>query len=114
MVNFWATWCGPCIEELPYIQQLSSAYSGRVKIVTVLFDSQTGGAVDQALSILDSIGVDLPVYRYSGSLKKAFSAHDSFNALPTTFFVDQNGHIVNIAKGGHTYEQWCALINSLL
>jgi|GEM_PF-5115964 len=114
MVNFWATWCGPCIEELPSIQRLSSTYAGRMQIVTVLFDSQNTGAVEQALSIMSSIGVTLPTYRCSGALKTAFTAHDNLSALPTTFFVDQNGHIVNIAKGGHTYEQWCSLINGLL
>lgn len=114
MVNFWATWCGPCIEELPSIQRLSSTYAGRMQIVTVLYDSQNSGAVETALRTMSDIGVTLPTYRYSGALKSAFTAHDPLTALPTTFFVDQNGHIVNIAKGGHTYEQWCALINGLL
>ncbi len=114
MVNFWATWCGPCIEELPYLQRLSGAYAGRLQIITVLFDSQTDGAVDTALGIINGMGFTLPVIRCNSSLKKAFTAHDSLAALPTTFFVDRNGHIVSIVKGGHNYEQWCAVINNLL
>lgn len=38
VVNFWATWCGPCVAELPYFEQLQSRYSGKVEVLLVSLD----------------------------------------------------------------------------
>ncbi len=114
MVNFWATWCGPCIEELPYMQQLYSTYYGRVQVVTCLYDSSTEGAVDQALAIMGSMGITVPTYRCNSSIRSAFSAHYNLAGLPATFFIDSDGCLVRIVTGAHNYEQWCSIINGLL
>lgn len=115
MINFWSTTCGPCMEELPFFGDLASRYSGRVRIVTVLYDSSAEGAIDFALSFMDSINFSLPVLRYNNSMKSAFgNAYLTPPALPTTVFVDQQGHFVQVKKGAQTYEQWCALIDSML
>ncbi|MBQ3850450.1 MAG: TlpA family protein disulfide reductase, partial [Clostridia bacterium] len=111
----WATWCGPCIKELPHIQQLSSKYAGKVQIMTILYDSSASGAVDQAKGIISSIGFTLPVLRYNDSVKKAFeNPHLNPPALPTTFFINTSGKLVKVVKGSHDYNQWCAEIDKLL
>lgn len=62
MVNVWATTCGPCIQEMPHIQQLANNYAGRgLKVVTVLGDSETPGCINTALAIIGGIqGFNLP------------------------------------------------------
>lgn len=114
MINIWSTTCGPCMEELPFFGDLASRYSGRVKILTVLYDSSTDGAIDTATAFLDSIGFTLPALRYNNSMKSAFGGYLNPPTLPTTIFVDQQGHFVYCKKGAQTYSQWCALLDSLL
>ena len=115
MINFWSTDCGPCMEELPFFGQLASKYSGRVKILTVLTDSSTPGSIEKATAFLSGVGFTLPALRYNNSMKNAFgAAYLTPPTLPTTVFVDQQGHFVACKKGGQSYSQWCALIDSLL
>ncbi len=114
MINIWATWCGPCIEELPHIQQLSKTYGGRVQVVTILFDSSTDGAVETAQAIMGSIGFTVPVLRCNSSVRKAFINPYNVAALPFTFFIDSNGNVVSTERNSHTYDQWCSIINNLL
>lgn len=111
MVNVWATTCGPCIQELPHIQQLANNYSSRgLKVITVLGDSEQPGMIQQGLNILSSIGVNLPVMRNNASVAAAFPA----GAYPTTYFIDSNGNILRVEVQSHTYEEWCAIVNGLL
>ena len=114
MINFWATWCGPCIEELPDIQRLYNNYAGRAQIVTYLRDSSTEGAVDTALGIMSGLGITLPVIRCNSSVRQAFGAHANLEALPVTFFVDSSGHILRIVSGAQSYETYAGILNGML
>lgn len=113
MINVWATWCGPCIGELPYIQQLYGAYYGRVQVLTMLYDSGNGG-VPEAIQIMEGMGFTVPCLAYNSSMAGAFGAHLNPPALPTTFFIDNTGHLVKVVKGSHSYSQWVAEIESIL
>ena len=113
MINFWATWCGPCIEELPNLQRLSNNYS-KLQVITVLYDSGDSGAINTAVSIMNANGITLPALRYNNSMKQAFGGYLSSAALPTTVFVDQDGHFVKCVNGAKSYEEWCAVINGML
>lgn len=113
MINFWATWCGPCIEELPNLQRLSNNYS-KLQVITVLYDSGDSGAINTAVSIMNANGITLPALRYNNSMKQAFGGYLSSAALPTTVFVDQDGHFVKCVNGAKSYDEWCAIINGML
>lgn len=112
MINIWATTCGPCIQELPHIQQLANAYSSRgVNIVTVLGDSEQSGTIQLALNIIGGIsGFNLPVLRNNASFKAQFPA----GAYPTTYFIDQNGNILKVVTTSNSYDGWCKILDGLL
>lgn len=112
MINIWSTPCGPCIQELPHIQQLANAYSSRgVNIVTALGDSEQSGAIQTALNIIGGIsGFNLPVLRYNASFKAQFPA----GAYPTTYFIDQNGNILKVVTTSNSYDGWCKILDDLL
>lgn len=112
MINIWSTTCGPCIQELPHIQQLSNAYSSRgVKIVTALGDSEQSGAIQTALNIIGGIsGFNLPVLRCNASFNAQFPA----GAYPTTYFIDQNGNILKVVTTSNSYDGWCKILDGLL
>ena len=112
MVNVWATTCGPCIQEMPHIQQLANNYAGRgLKVVTVLGDSEIPGCINTALAIIGGIqGFNLPVLRNNSSVAAAFPA----GTYPTTYFIDSNGNILKVVTTKNSYDQWCSIIDNLL
>lgn len=111
MINIWATNCGPCIQELPHIQNLAEAYESRgVQIVTALGDSEQSGMINYALNIINGLGFNLPVLRNTAS----FSAQFPAAAYPTTYFVDRNGNIVRVVTTSNSYSDWCAILDELL
>ena len=111
MINIWATNCGPCIQELPHIQNLAEAYESRgVQIVTALGDSEQSGMINYALNIINGLGFNLPVLRNTAS----FSAQFPAAAYPTTYFVDRNGNIVRVVTTSNSYSEWCAILDELL
>ena len=112
MINIWATNCGPCIQELPHIQNLAGAYESRgVQIVTALGDSEQSGAIGKALKYINRIGFNLPVLRNTASFSAQFPTG---GAYPTTYFVDRNGNIVRVVTRSHKYSEWCAILDELL
>lgn len=112
MINIWATTCGPCIQELPLIQNLAEAYESRgVQIVTALGDSEQSGAIGKALKYINGIGFNLPVLRNTASFSAQFPTG---GAYPTTYFVDRNGNIVRVVTRSHKYSEWCAILDELL
>ncbi|WP_448642172.1 TlpA family protein disulfide reductase [Geodermatophilus sp. URMC 63] len=87
VVNLWASWCGPCREELPLVQQFADAAAGRVHVVGVI--SKDG--VPQADSFAGDAGVTFPsAYDRDGELMDALGV----NVLPFTYLVDADGALV--------------------
>ncbi len=92
VLNFWATWCGPCQRELPALQQAAALYDGEVLIVGV--DQGEEAAIVQAY--VDKLGLTFPM-----ALDHEMEVGNQFNVggMPTTFFVDGDGVIRHIWTG---------------
>jgi len=86
VVNFWATWCPPCREELPALQRVAAS---EADVVVLEVDLMEPG--DKARSFLDSLGLDRlqPVLDSDGATTRRFGVL----TLPSTFFVDRDGVI---------------------
>lgn len=111
MVNVWSTTCGPCIAEMPHFPQLESRYGSRgFKILSVLGDSETPGAIPTALSIINGMSFNIPVIRNNGGVPQAFPAA----AYPMTYFIDSYGRILQRVPAANTFEGWCQIIDGLL
>jgi thiol-disulfide isomerase/thioredoxin len=101
LVNLWATWCGPCIEELPELAKLQKELpQDRIAVVPVdvleKLDAEKVGA------FLAMHGADgLPVYIDSAyATQRGFTA----NELPLTVLIDAEGHEVARAAGGQKWD----------
>jgi len=97
-VNFWATWCEPCIEELPSIELLFRrfSYNPHFKLVTILFKDDR----QKVLRYMEENGYTFPVYMNpDGSAAKKFG----ITGVPETFIIDKKG-ILRDKKIGP--EQW--------
>jgi cytochrome c biogenesis protein CcmG/thiol:disulfide interchange protein DsbE len=104
VVNLWASWCGPCREELPLMQQLSDGAGGQVQVVGVV--SKDG--LDQATSFAADAGATFPsAFDGDGELMTQLG----LNALPYTYFLDADGAIVYTQVGPVTsYDQLRGLV----
>jgi cytochrome c biogenesis protein CcmG, thiol:disulfide interchange protein DsbE len=92
VLNLWASWCGPCREELPLVQQLADLAGDRVRVVGVI--SQDG--VPQAASFAADAGVTLPgAFDGQGDVAAALG----LRGLPHTVFLDADGAVAFVRTG---------------
>lgn len=90
LVNLWATWCPPCIAEMPSFQKLYDDYGHRVNFYFVSSEEE-----DKLQQFLKKKEYDLPLYQpFSGTPEKLRS-----NSLPTTYLISKSGEIVVAKKG---------------
>ncbi len=119
VLNVWATWCPPCVNELPELQKASEEYQDKgVEIIGVLQDGITGsGDVDEsavatANTLMENAGANYRVILPDEYLKAEFMG--SMQYLPTTFFVNTDGELVKTVVGSNEYEAWGRLIDEAL
>jgi peroxiredoxin len=104
MVNFWATWCGPCRQELPHLDRLHRSYQkAGFTMLGVNIDSNPQLAIDLA----QRLGVSFPVLLDTN--KAVVTAYD-LRDMPATVLIDRDGRVRHIYRGykdgvEQTYEQ---------
>lgn len=96
ILNFWATWCEPCVAEMPALNDL---YLAGVPVVGVNVGREDIGAIH---AWTDSITLDFPIVVDDASY--TIEARYQINAMPTTFFVDETGIIRYVERGLLTEE----------
>jgi len=107
IVNLWASWCGPCREEMPVLQAAHVQYGGRVQFLGV----DTKDTTDSAADFLDVVGVTYPqVSDADGELLN----HLGLLGLPVTVALDPDGRVVDIHVGQLDTESIDDLIASVL
>ena len=111
LVNFWATWCPPCVRELPALIKLSETYQDKDLIIV-------GIALDNKQDVIDFIkpmNLKYPVLlgeQKGIKLTQEFGNH--LGILPYTVIIDRSGRIVERHQGETTFKEAEALIKPLL
>ncbi len=109
IVNFWATWCGACRLEMPWLAQLRQQYAPQeLEIVGIVTDGATEEKVRQ---IADKYGVKYPVLRCN---HKTAQAYGGLPYLPESFYIDKTGKVVLEAADASSKEEIEANIRKLL
>ena len=90
MVNIWATWCAPCIEEMPVLEQIYQ--EGEIGVVGIVIESREEEVAELALEITTQTGATFPILRVTEDMEEGFLS--GISAMPTTFFVDAEGNVV--------------------
>lgn len=101
IVNFWASWCGPCKSEMPDFEEKFREYGEEIQFLMVNLTDGHQETVESASSFVDGQGYTFPVYfdsDYSGAAAYAV------NAVPATYFIDAEGVLVAYGKGAMSAE----------
>lgn len=120
LVNLFATWCGPCIAEMPELQKLQEEMADKgVKVVAVMMDSATPDgrvnedAYENAKLLREHLGLTFPMLTpdetmMNGRLK-------GISAYPESFFVDKDGNIVSEPYvGARDLDSWKEVVDAEL
>lgn len=95
LLNFWATWCPPCREEIPDLIELQNKYDGRLQIIGLSVDTGSPETVER---FAEERKINYPVAIASPELEAKFGG---VMGLPTSFLVDTEGRVVQKHVGLH-------------
>ncbi|HMQ69110.1 MAG TPA: TlpA disulfide reductase family protein [Ignavibacteria bacterium] len=115
LVNLWATWCKPCIKEMPDLSAISEELKGKdFEMIGVNVFQQNGSK--KVEDFLATNPVSYVILDGNQEIVDALSEADgaSVEAVPTTFLIDKNGKIVETIIGGRSKETFLASINKYL
>lgn len=108
LVNFWATWCPPCQEEIPEMMELQKEYQGKLQIIGVSMDDPPEEHVKE---FAEKIGMNYPIVMGSDGISEEYGGIPD---LPTTFVVDPEGRVVQKHVGLYPKEVYDEEIHALL
>ncbi len=111
LVNFWATWCGPCKVELPDLIELSKEYADRnVRFIGISTD-RGSDVVEDVRSFVQKSGITYQIVIANDDIETAYG---NIHAIPTTFIVDENGKIVESFVGVRSKSYFADALNKAL
>ncbi|MFL8709620.1 cytochrome c biogenesis protein/redoxin [Clostridioides sp. GD02377] len=112
-LNFWATWCPPCKEEMPHIEQLYKDYKKNNEDVVILGVASPNlgreGSREHVINFLKEEGYTFPVaLDEDGALAYQYG----INAFPTTFIIDKEGYVTQYIPGAMDKETMASFIEN--
>lgn len=89
LLNWWATWCQPCIKEMPALEAVARRHAGELVVIGILVDSSTDA---EARRFMDDHGVTYPIVHATPGLDRDFGRP---GAIPVSRLYDAAGHEVH-------------------
>ncbi|MEO8703583.1 MAG: TlpA disulfide reductase family protein [Kofleriaceae bacterium] len=110
VVNFWATWCKPCLKEIPDIAKIYEKYKGRGVVVLGVLTNDNADA-DTVMNFTSDNEMTFPVIRANADIMASYSYPSS---LPTTFIFDRGGKQVQSHVGALRAERLADMLEPLV
>ncbi len=106
-LNFWATWCPPCVAEMPDIHDLYENQGVNVRFIMISLDQEK----EKAKNFIDRKGFQFPVYFLKSRLPDVYNTH----SIPTTYVLDSKGmvRVENHGMAKYNTESFNDLLSSL-
>jgi thiol-disulfide isomerase/thioredoxin len=111
VVNFWASWCGPCRMEMPEFEEKYQELGGEIHFLMINMTDGSRETVESASEFIAEAGYTFPVFYDTASI--AAYTYGAYS-LPTTFFIDAQGNAVAQATGaisGETLQRGIDMIS---
>lgn len=102
VLNFWASWCGPCKNEMPEFEQAFQTYGKDIHFLMVNLTDGYRESVESAKGFIEKSEYTFPIYydtEYDAA--KAYSVY----AIPATYFIDEDGYIITQGSGSLSAEK---------
>lgn len=113
MVNVWATYCDPCLREMPGLGELASEYDkSELQIIGIVSDVREGEDQSLVESLVQETGAAYPHLLANGSIDRAILS--SVSGVPTTFFFDGEGAYLGGVVGSAEKSAWKEIVDGLL
>lgn len=116
MVNVWATYCNPCLSEMPGLGELAGAYEKEefqvIGIISDVMDTADQKTIDMAKELITQTKAEYPHLLLNESVY--FALLTDVTVVPTTFFIDENGVVLDTVLGAMDRPNWEEKINELL
>lgn len=96
-INFWATWCPPCIQEMPSINELKQSFKGNEDIIFLMVD--VDNKIEKSTAFMEDKKYDLPVYVPTSEIPSNYLG----GSIPTTVILDKSGDMIARMEGGRDY-----------
>ncbi|HYT38055.1 MAG TPA: TlpA disulfide reductase family protein [Acidimicrobiia bacterium] len=106
VLNFFGSWCPPCVRELPALEAMSQRYRGRIAFVGVTFNDGR----EEARGLLDRAGVTYPA---AFDAKSDLAYDYGIRGMPTTVFISPDGNLIEGKKGEFSEVQLRTTIDRL-
>ncbi len=111
LINFWATWCGPCKRELPDLIALSKEMADKnVKVLGISTD-RGSNVIEEVRSFVAEYGISFQIVISNEDIEEAYG---NVRVIPTTFLIDADGKIAQTMVGIRSKQQLIEAINTLL
>lgn len=103
-VNYWATWCAPCMKEIPELNKISEEHADKLLVYGVNFDGPTGEEMERQI---EKMKIEFPVFDKDPHAKLGVERPE---ILPTTFVFSPQGEHVETLQGAQTEEDLLSVI----
>ena len=114
LLNFWATWCGPCREEMPDFQTIYDLHKADGFVVLAVNYTPTEKSRDDIRAFVDELGVTFPIVMDESGTINEKTYRDAIQGYPTTLLIDANGVIVQYYPGIVQADKLLAALDDLL
>ncbi len=116
MINVWATYCNPCLSEMPDLGEIAAEYDSTefqmIGIISDVAEESSEEDINNAKDLIEQTKANYPHLLLNESLY--MNLVGGVSSVPTTFFVNQKGEMLGYAMGAQSKETWVSIIEDLL